>query len=70
MIAVERDFQLTFPQLLADAFSLRTSVADRHIAERTLHHLPHHPPERCVVDDVVEDFAWQVWEATSRAAHQ
>jgi len=63
VIAVERDFQLTFPRLLADAFSLRTSGVEQHVVEQMLRQMPHHRPERFVVDDVVDDFAWQVWES-------
>ncbi len=63
VIVVEREFKLSFPHLLADAPSLRTSPLARHQTERLLHQVPHHRPERFVVDDLVDEFAWNVWES-------
>ncbi len=63
VIVVEHEFKLTFPHLLADAPSLRTSPLARHQTERLLHQVPHHRPERFVVDELVDEFAWNVWES-------
>jgi Flp pilus assembly CpaF family ATPase len=63
VVVVERDFQLTFPQLLADAPSFGTASVARPHAEQLLQSLPRLRPDRCVVDDLVEDFAWYVWES-------
>jgi Flp pilus assembly CpaF family ATPase len=63
VVVVERDFQLTFPPLLADAPSFATAHVARPHAEHLLHSLPRLRPDRCVIDDLVEDFAWHIWES-------
>jgi pilus assembly protein CpaF len=69
VVVVERDFQLTFPQLLADAPNFGTASVARPHAEQLLHSLPRLRPDRCVVDDLAEDFAWYVWESILSRCH-
>ena len=63
VIVVERDFRRNFGSLLADAPSLRTSTLRSHQVETLLHQVRHHRPDRVAVDDLAEQFAWEVRES-------